>query len=401
MAPVVASRGETAYLELPCRSLLNRCTSERMPFEWTINPYRGCEFGCGYCYARYTHEYMGMEDTRLFETRIYAKRAAAEALERDLSRPSSRTGAIAIGTATDPYQPAERRMKITRSLLEVFARKEGLRLSITTKGTLVTRDVDLLRRIAERNDLSINVTITTLSRRIARLLEPRAPRPGKRLEAVRALSQAGLRTGVFIMPVIPGLTDAPASLDALVGAAARAGAATVAHQVLFLRDSARREFFPMVRKAYPRLASHLRRAYAADVYYSADYRERLDELMRTLRRKHGLHPRREPGDSERRQPTTASARWEEPPDKGRSERMCGTRPDADRAGRLTTDEVGPSGGAALVSASVQETDDGERSRGATFAAGAMSQSACVAGGAVAPVLRGRRFARDPQLPLAF
>lgn len=292
-APVLARRGETAYMELPCRSLLNRCTSERMPFEWTINPYRGCEFGCGYCYARYTHEFMGMEDTRLFETRIYAKQDAARALERDLSRAACRSGSIALGTATDPYQPAERRMKVTQSLLEVFARKEGLRLSITTKGTLVTRDIDLLRAVSERNDLTVNMTITTLSRRLARLLEPRAPRPGKRLEAVRELSEAGLRTGVFIMPVIPGITDAPASLDALVGAAARAGASRVAHQVLFLRDSARREFFPLVQRAYPRLAPHLRRGYRADVYYSADYRARVDQLMRTLRRKHGLSRREE------------------------------------------------------------------------------------------------------------
>ncbi len=352
-APAIASRGETTYHELPCRSLLNRCTSEQMPFEWTINPYRGCEFGCGYCYARYTHEFIGMEDTRLFETRIYAKRAAAEALERDLSRAASRRGAIAIGTATDPYQPAERRMKVTRSLLEVFARKGGLDLSITTKGALVTRDIDLLQRIAERNDLTINMTITTLSRRLARLLEPRAPRPGKRLEAVKALSEAGLRTGVFIMPVIPGITDAPDSLDALVGAAARAGASTVAHQVLFLRDSAKREFFPLVKAAYPRVASRLRRAYGSNSYYSEDYRAKLDGLMRTLRRKHGLQDRRE------------------------------------------------SSGERELTGGASDARSHESAGGRTGIAFVPGSSGCVGSGAVRPASRIRRFSQDPQLPLGF
>ncbi|HXI03493.1 MAG TPA: radical SAM protein, partial [Candidatus Saccharimonadales bacterium] len=175
-APLIAGRGDVSYRELPCRSALNRCTSERVPFQWTINPYRGCEFACRYCYARYTHEYMGIEEGRLFETEIYAKTGAAAALERDLPAGRVRRGAIAIGTVTDPYQPAERKLKITRSLLEVFARRSGLTLSITTKGTLITRDIDLLREIAARNALSVNVTITTLSRKLARQLEPRAPR---------------------------------------------------------------------------------------------------------------------------------------------------------------------------------------------------------------------------------
>src|SRR6266850_5424885 len=210
-APVVGGRKGVDYREIPCQSALNRCTSDRMPFDWTINPYRGCEFGCRYCYARYTHEFMGLEDTHLFETQIFAKTGAPEALERDL-RPGRRIrGGIAIGTATDPYQPAERKFLVTRRLLEVFARREGLNLSITTKSDLVTRDLDLLVEIAKKNRVAVNLSITTVNRRLARLLEPRAPRPLLRFEAVRALSRAGIATGVLIMPIIPGITDgAPA-----------------------------------------------------------------------------------------------------------------------------------------------------------------------------------------------
>ena len=177
------------YFEIGARSILNR-TKPNMPFQWTINPYRGCEFGCHYCYARYTHEFMGMEDGRDFESKIYAKAAAPEILRREL-RKLDRADGIALGTATDPYQPAERRFARTRAILEVFAEQKGRHLSITTKSDLVTRDVDLLREIARRNVLSVNMTVTTLNRRLARLMEPRAPRPDLRLAAVRTTHRSG------------------------------------------------------------------------------------------------------------------------------------------------------------------------------------------------------------------
>ena len=140
---------EVEYFELPSRSLLNRCTSKRMPFTWTINPYRGCEFACKYCYARYTHEFMEMRDGLDFERKIYAKQNASWLLRQDLKRV--RAGEeIAIGTATDPYQPAERKFGITRSILEELSRHAGLELGIVTKSTLILRDLDLLKRIAER-----------------------------------------------------------------------------------------------------------------------------------------------------------------------------------------------------------------------------------------------------------
>ena len=201
---LLEAKREVQYFELPARSILNR-TKPNMPFQWTINPYRGCEFGCKYCYARYTHEFMEMapED---FEDKIYAKAAARHLLRQELGRIDRKDG-IAIGTATDPYQPAERRYGRTRAILEVFARERGRRLAITTKSDLVARDVDLLREIARANILGVNMTVTTLDEKLARALEPRAPRPELRLQAVRRLRAAGICVAVFPNPIMPGLTD--------------------------------------------------------------------------------------------------------------------------------------------------------------------------------------------------
>ena len=178
------------YFEIPARSILNR-TKPNMPFQWTINPYRGCEIGCKYCYARYTHEFMEM-DPLSFEDKIYAKAAPGRPSCARNWHASIKRDDIAIGTATDPYQPAERRFGRTRAILEVFARERGWHLGITTKSDLIVRDIDLLKEIARRNVLGVNITITTLDEKLARLLEPRAPRSELRLEAVRRLRAAGI-----------------------------------------------------------------------------------------------------------------------------------------------------------------------------------------------------------------
>src|SRR5271166_625956 len=190
----LASEGESLregynveYFTIESKSLLNRCVSGRaMPFQWTINPYRGCEFACKYCFARYTHEFMEMRPED-FEDKIYAKSGAAHLLRQELGR-IDRADHIAIGTATDPYQPAERRYRRTRAILEVFARERGRHVGITTKSDLVVRDLDLLREIARANVLAVHFTITTLDEKLARLLEPLAPLPELRLAAARKLS---------------------------------------------------------------------------------------------------------------------------------------------------------------------------------------------------------------------
>src|SRR5207248_10731317 len=165
------------YFTLPSKSLLNRCVSNRaMPFTWTINPYRGCEFACKYCYARYTHEFMEMRNGVEFEQKIYVKQHAEDLLRHDLRRVKPGE-AIALGTATDPYQPAERRYEVTRGILEEFARHRGFELGIVTKSNLVVRDIELLKSVARANKISVHITVTTLDTELARILEPRAPRP--------------------------------------------------------------------------------------------------------------------------------------------------------------------------------------------------------------------------------
>src|SRR5208337_4189717 len=159
------------------------------------NPYRGCEFGCKYCYARYTHEFMEMWDGKDFERKIYAKVGSPELLRAELHRAKDKDLPIALGTATDPYQPAEKQFEITKRMLEVFAEFEGLEFSITTKSALIPRDLELLRLVTARHRFSVHMTITTTEERLARLLEPKAPPPAKRFDTVQQLSQAGVLVG--------------------------------------------------------------------------------------------------------------------------------------------------------------------------------------------------------------
>ncbi len=287
-ASSLLEKREAEYLSLQVRSVLNRCSSPRMPFTWTINPYRGCEFGCRYCYARYTHEYMGLNDPADFENRIYAKRDAARTLLRELSPERLRGQSIALGTATDPYQPDERRFRVTRGLLEVLARADGVRLGITTKGDLITRDIDVLRRIAARGSLQVNITLTTVDARLARLLEFRAPTPQKRLAALRALRQAGLRAGVNIAPILPDLTDTRESLGAVVAAARDAGATHVFANTLFLRDSAKARFLAFLEACFPQLSARYALRYARSAFLDQGYKDRVMRLMDELRRAHGI-----------------------------------------------------------------------------------------------------------------
>jgi len=291
-SPRAKVKREAEYFLLPVRSILNRCDSDRVPFTWTVNPYRGCEFGCRYCYARYTHEYMELDGAD-FERKIYVKQDAGALAARDLATEKVWGEHIAIGTATDPYQPAEREFGATRAILEQMAVREGLSVSITTKSNQVVRDLDLLCRIAAGSALHINITITTLRPRLARLLEPRAPRPDLRLAAVKALREAGLPVGVFAMPVLPGLTDGEADLDALCCAARDAGAQWLAASVLFLMPSAQKQFLPFVQEKFPRLARQYRAWYARSGHAPESYRREIAVRVARLRARYGLRSRPE------------------------------------------------------------------------------------------------------------
>ena len=261
---VLEAKRPVEYFEIGCRSALNR-TRPGMPFEWSLNPYRGCEFGCRYCYARYTHEFMELRDSEDFEDKIYAKSNLGAILKRELKRIDFKSG-IAIGTATDPYQPAERRFRRTQTALEVFAAQSGLSLSITTKSDLVKRDIGLLQEIAKRNSISVNMTITTLDAELARLLEPRAPRPDLRLKTVKAIAEAGIPVGVFPNPIMPLITDQEPRLDRLAKAARDHGATYFGGGVLFLMPCSRRVFFTFVEKHFPHLLRRYRERYENAAY---------------------------------------------------------------------------------------------------------------------------------------
>jgi len=273
------------YFEIPTRSILNR-TKPTMPFRWTINPYRGCEFGCKYCYARYTHEFMEMAPEE-FEDKIYAKHASAHLLAQELRR-IDRKDAIAIGTATDPYQPAERRFGRTREILEVFARQRGWHIGMITKSDLIVRDIDLLQEIARANVLGVHITVTTLDTGLARLLEPRAPRPDLRLEAVRKLAAAGIVVGVNPNPIMPGITDGEPALDRLAKASRDAGAVTFGGGPLFLMPSAQQVFFPFLEREFPHLLPRYRELYARSAYLGKDYKEYIAAKVRRVRERHNL-----------------------------------------------------------------------------------------------------------------
>jgi DNA repair photolyase len=302
----LASKGESIreghnveYFTLPVRSLLNRCeTKGRMPFSWTINPYRGCEFGCKYCYARYTHEFMEMRDGVAFEQQIYVKQHAADLLRQEL-RQVKLDESIAIGSATDPYQPAERRYEITRGILEVFATRQNFSLGIISKSNLILRDLDLLKAVAEHNHFGVTLTITTMNADLARILEPRAPRPDLRLDAVRQLHKAGLKVSVNCAPVLPGITDSVRELEALVRAVAEVGPIRVNTIPLYLRPCSAKVFMPFLERQFPHLAAAYRERYSQTAYLPKSYGQRISELMEKLRKKYSL-----PGKSRNREGLT-------------------------------------------------------------------------------------------------
>ena len=290
LAAASSPAGEGHELEvrsLKVRSMLNRSVSRRgLSFTWSINPYRGCEFACRYCYARYTHEFMELppED---FERRIFVKENAAWLLEQELRqvRPHEE---IALGTATDPYQPVERRAKVTQSLLEVLARQRGLRIGVVTKSTLIERDIPLLQRIAERNTLVLHLTITTPNAALARLLEPRAPRPDLRLRTVARLRQAGLRTGIFCSPLLPGITDTGKALDGMAKRAKDAGASFFCAQPLFLKPCSKEIYLGFIREHFPALEPMYRKRFDSDAFVSKAYRNRIEELVKAVCAKYSL-----------------------------------------------------------------------------------------------------------------
>lgn len=309
--PVLGEQKDIRYFATTPASVINGPAATGMGF-WSINPYVGCAFGCAYCYARYAHRYaaerlaantVSLGDSSsegghslppwlAFERRIMVKRDAGALVRRALMKPAPLAGlredGVVIGTATDPYQPAERRFRVTRSVLEALAEHDGLRVTIITKSPLVTRDLDLLTRIAARSRISVHVSLITVDRELARRLEPRAPTPEARLRAIARLRAQGIEVGVNAMPVLPGITDSPASVDALVRAVKGADASYIGACALRLQRTARDRYLPFIESEFPELAARYRRAYSHSHQVSARYRDGLRMQFARVCERHDL-----------------------------------------------------------------------------------------------------------------
>lgn len=325
------SRG-TKFIGLPVNSVLNTPASTGMGF-WSINPYVGCEFGCTYCYARDTHKWtveravgrtggkaerryggtavsedVEIADTETgdagaafppfsltalppeeaFEKEILVKTDVAEVLARTLNPAKLAGHSLVIGTATDPYQPAERQFRLTRRILEVLRSYHGLSIGIITKSSLVTRDLDLLQALSKRHEVTVNISLATADSRLARLLELRSPVPAARLRALRRLTEGGIHAGLLVAPIIPGVTDDWAGLARLMEAAKEAGARYVVGSALRLGPAARHRFLPFLNREFPALAERYRRHYAGKDHVSQSYQDALNRRLRLLKQTYGF-----------------------------------------------------------------------------------------------------------------
>jgi DNA repair photolyase len=268
------------FYEVRARSVLNHVPAQsRMPFRWTINPYRGCSHACTYCFARPTHKYLDFDAGRDFEREIVVKVNAPELLRVELARRSWRREHVALGTNTDPYQWVEGRYRLMVGIWEAL-RDAANPCSVLTKSPLLLRDLPLMKQIAQRASFSACLSIPTLDERAWRATEPHTPSPRARLEAVAELNRAGIPTGVLIAPLMPGINDAPHQLEPLLEMAARAGARSVAGTALHLRGEVRTVFMDWLRSQRPDLVGRYEELYRRRAYAPREERERLARLVR-------------------------------------------------------------------------------------------------------------------------
>jgi DNA repair photolyase len=263
------------FYEVRARSALNRVPERsRMPFRWTINPYRGCAHACVYCFARPTHTYLDFNAREDFEREIVVKVNLPEVLRVELGRPSWKREHVALGTNTDPYQWVESRYRL---MPEVWAAllESGTPCSVLTKSPLLLRDVDVMRRLSERVGFTANLSVPTLDERAWRATEPHTPHPRKRLEAVAELVRAGIPAGVLIAPLMPGINDRPDQVERILDLAAEAGAGRVGGVALHLRGEVREIFFDWLRTQRPDLLERYQRLYRRGAYMPRDEQERV------------------------------------------------------------------------------------------------------------------------------
>ena len=276
------------FHEVTAKSVLNKVAAgSRMPFEWTINPYRGCSHACVYCFARKTHTYLDFDAGLDFDSQVVVKVNAAEVLRRELAKPSWKRHQVALGTNTDPYQRAEGRYKLMPGIIRALA-DSGTPLSILTKGTLLARDIPLLKHAATQVPVGVGISLAMTDEQLSEAVEPGTPGPRARLKLISRLREAGLPCGVMAMPILPWLSDSDEALDSLFGSLAAAGATGVSAGALYLKPGTREWFMQWIAREHPQLAGKYRRLYGGGSYASKEYRAWLAGRVRFFKARHGF-----------------------------------------------------------------------------------------------------------------
>jgi DNA repair photolyase len=281
-------RTEVEYLEQPCKSALNRVKG--MPFNWSLNPYMGCEHRCSFCYVRAFEKRADRPSDDRYGRAIRIKVNVAEVLRTELARKSWKGEPVAVGAATDPYQPAEGKYRLTRRCLEVF-RDFSNPIGLITRGPMIVRDIDVLCELAARADVSVNFSIPTIDDDVWRRTEPGTAHPRQRLRALERLVAAGIRAGVGMAPILPGLSDRPEQMEAVVKAARDAGASHIWANLLYLRPGTREHFMDCLAKHWPQQVPAYQQLYAGRAYLPKETVQPVVERVARLGRLHGIGTR--------------------------------------------------------------------------------------------------------------
>ena len=280
---------EARYQEVSCRSALNRV--EGMPFRWTLNPYRGCTHGCHYCFARRYHVQFEMDADDEFASVILVKRNLVEVLKRELDRPAWMRELVALGTATDPYQPIEGQYRLTRQSIEALARGRTP-IGLVTKGPMVVRDRDVLQDLSSAAGCTVYMSVPTVDEDAWRILEPGTAHPLQRLRAVRELAAAGINAGVLMAPIVPGFSSSRSKLERTVKTIADHGARFVGCNVMYLQDGTRTHFMKFIEREFPAMLPRFERLYTKK-YPPDGYRKEVQGMVRVLQERYGLRKRKE------------------------------------------------------------------------------------------------------------
>ena len=285
MDSVEARRVDVEYLEQPCKSALNRVKG--MPFKWSLNPYMGCEHRCAFCYVRFFEQRADRPSDHRYGRAIRVKTNVALVLRQELARPGWRREGVSMGAATDPYQPAEGRYRLSRACLRAFVDFANP-VGIVTRGPMIVRDLDVLTDLARRAELTVNFSVPTLDDEVWRRTEPGTAHPRQRLRALARLADAGIRAGVGMAPILPGLSDRPEQLETVVRAAREAGASHLWANLLYLREGTREHFMETLARYWPELVQRYEAEYSGRAYLPAEKTQPIQGEVAALRERWGV-----------------------------------------------------------------------------------------------------------------